>query len=168
MTQPRPCHDGPQRPPAGPPSPSPASLDRLHFSCRNPAESSNLFGEKASPISPRSRFHERGTRPPNQASSVSPSPTMISLDEFNDIYNQHIATIFCATLRAVSRREIAEEITSEVFLTLFQSAETVAPDQLPAWLFTVAKRRTADYWRCWYLEQRWADDTHASDLPSDP
>jgi RNA polymerase sigma-70 factor (ECF subfamily) len=93
---------------------------------------------------------------------------MISLDEFNGIYHQHVDTVFCVTLRAVSRREIAEEITCEVFLTLFQSAESVTPDQLPAWLFTVAKRRTADYWCRWYLEQRWADDTHASELPAEP
>lgn len=93
---------------------------------------------------------------------------MISLDEFNGIYNQHVDAVFRVTLRAVSRREIAEEITSEVFLTLFQSAESVTADQLPAWLFTVAKRRAADYWRRWYLEHRWADETPASELPAGP
>jgi len=93
---------------------------------------------------------------------------MISLDEFNGIYNQHVDAVFRVTLRAVSRREIAEEITSEVFLTLFQSVETITPDQLPAWLFTVAKRRAADYWRRWYLEQRWAGETPVSELPADP
>jgi RNA polymerase sigma-70 factor, ECF subfamily len=93
---------------------------------------------------------------------------MISLDEFNGIYDQHVDAVFRVTLRAVSRREIAEEITSEVFLTLFQSAESVTPDQLPAWLFTVSKRRAADYWRRWYLEQRWAGETPASELAADP
>jgi RNA polymerase sigma-70 factor (ECF subfamily) len=92
---------------------------------------------------------------------------MISLDEFNGIYNQHVDAIFRVTLRAVSRREIAEEITSEVFLTLYQSAETVTPDQIPAWLFTVAKRRAADYWRRWYLEQRWTDSSSETDY-ADP
>jgi len=90
---------------------------------------------------------------------------MISLDEFNGIYDQHVDAVFRVTLRAVSRREIAEEITSEVFFTLFQSADTVTRDQIPAWLFTVAKRRAADYWRRWYLEQRWADDTAESEIP---
>jgi RNA polymerase sigma-70 factor (ECF subfamily) len=91
---------------------------------------------------------------------------MISLDEFNGIYDQHVDAVFRVTLRAVSRREIAEEITSEVFLTLFQSAETITHDQLPAWLFTVAKRHAADYWRRWYLEQRWSDDTVESEIPA--
>ena len=70
---------------------------------------------------------------------------MISLGEFDGIYNKHVDNVFRVALRAVSRREIAEEITSEVFLTLFQSAEGVTTDQIPAWLFTVAKRRAADY-----------------------
>ena len=86
---------------------------------------------------------------------------MISLDEFDVIYNKHVDSVFRAALRSVSRREIAEEITSEVFLTLFQSAEAVTADQIPAWLFTVAKRRAADYWRRWYLEQRWNSETTA-------
>jgi RNA polymerase sigma-70 factor (ECF subfamily) len=44
----------------------------------------------------------------------------------------------------------------------------VAPDQVPAWLFTVAKRRAADYWRRWYLEQRWTDQTPAAKLTANP
>ena len=88
---------------------------------------------------------------------------MISVDEFNSIYHQHVDAVFRVSLRAVSRREIAEEITSEVFLTLFQSADTMTREQLPAWLFTVAKRRAADYWRRWYLEQRWTDSTAESE-----
>ncbi len=84
---------------------------------------------------------------------------MISLDEFNGIYHQHVDAVFRVTLRAISRRDIAEEITSEVFLPLFQSADNVTRDRIPAWLFTVAKRRAADYWRRWYLEQRGNNET---------
>ena len=85
---------------------------------------------------------------------------MISIDEFNGIYRQHVDAVFRVTLRSVSRREIAEEITSEVFLTFYQNAASLSSEQLPAWLFTVAKRRAADYWRRWYLEERWSlEDT---------
>lgn len=83
---------------------------------------------------------------------------MISTDEFNGIYTQYVDAVFRVTLRAVSRREIAEEITSEVFLTLHQSADSITMEQIPAWLFTVAKRRSADYWRRRYLEQRWSGE----------
>ena len=82
---------------------------------------------------------------------------MISIDEFNGIYNKHVDAVFRIVLRAVSRREIAEEITSEVFLTLYQNVDSITQDQLPAWLFTVAKRRTADYWRRCYLDERWSN-----------
>lgn len=80
---------------------------------------------------------------------------MISIDEFNGIYRQYVDAVFRVTLRAVGRREIAEEITSEVFLTLYQNGDSLTLEQLPAWLFTVAKRRAADYWRRWYVEERW-------------
>ncbi|HEY6376445.1 MAG TPA: sigma-70 family RNA polymerase sigma factor [Edaphobacter sp.] len=81
---------------------------------------------------------------------------MISIDEFNGIYRQHVDAVFRVTLRSVSRREIDEEITSEVFLAFYQNAASLSTEQLPAWLFTVAKRRAADYWRRWYLEERWS------------
>jgi RNA polymerase sigma-70 factor (ECF subfamily) len=81
---------------------------------------------------------------------------MINAGEFDEIYRQHANAVFRVSLRAVGRREIAEEITSEVFLALHQNSERIDPDLLPAWLFTVAKRRAADYWRRWYLEDRWA------------
>ena len=81
---------------------------------------------------------------------------MISAGKFEEIYRQHANAVFRVSLRAVGRREIAEEITSEVFLALHQNSERIDPDQLPAWLFTVAKRRAADHWRRWYLEDRWA------------
>ena len=61
---------------------------------------------------------------------------MISIDEFNGIYRQHVDAVFRVTLRSVSRREIAEEITSEVFLTFYQNAASLSSEQLPAWLFT--------------------------------
>ena len=61
---------------------------------------------------------------------------------------------FC--LRAVSQRDVAEDITSEVFLALHRSWQKVTPEQIPAWLFTVAKRRAADHWRHRYVEENWA------------
>jgi RNA polymerase sigma-70 factor (ECF subfamily) len=75
---------------------------------------------------------------------------------FDEIYRQNAQAVYRLCLRAVSRREIAEELTSEVFLALHQNWSTLTPEELPAWLFTVAKRRSADYWRRHYLEDRWA------------
>ena len=83
---------------------------------------------------------------------------MTVLDGFDVVYRLHAGAVFRICLRAVSRREIAEEITSEVFLALHQNWTKLEPEQLPAWLFTVAKRRAADYWRHHYVEERWVVD----------
>jgi RNA polymerase sigma-70 factor, ECF subfamily len=82
------------------------------------------------------------------------------MSSFDQIYQQHAEAVFRVSLRAVGRREIAEEITSDVFMALHQNWERIDHEQLPAWLFTVAKRRAADYWRRWYLEDRWALAPH--------
>jgi RNA polymerase sigma-70 factor (ECF subfamily) len=82
----------------------------------------------------------------------------MSIGEFDRIYQQHAPAVFRVCLRSVSRREIAEEITSEVFLALYQNWDQIDRGQLPAWLFTVAKRRAADYWRHYFVEERWSQD----------
>jgi RNA polymerase sigma-70 factor, ECF subfamily len=99
-------------------------------------------------------FSEADVEP--QFCSVFSGQPMILMSSFDEIYERHVKAVFRVALRAVSRREIAEEITSEVFLALHQNWEHIDHEQLPAWLFTVAKRRAADYWRRWYLEDRWA------------
>jgi RNA polymerase sigma-70 factor (ECF subfamily) len=88
---------------------------------------------------------------------------MNRLQTFDEIYREYAAAVFRFCLRAVSRREVAEELTSEVFLALHQKWSTVPGEQLPAWLFTVAKRRAADYWRRRYVEERWETDLNSDD-----
>jgi RNA polymerase sigma-70 factor (ECF subfamily) len=80
---------------------------------------------------------------------------MTPLTSFDDIYDTYAGAVYRVCLRAVSRKEVAEELTNEVFLALYQGWEKMTPEQLPAWLFTVAKRRTADYWRHHYVEESW-------------
>lgn len=81
---------------------------------------------------------------------------MNPLRSFDEIYKQHAAAVFRFCLRAVSQRDVAEDITSEVFLALHRSWSKVPQEQIPAWLFTVAKRRAADHWRHKYVEENWA------------
>lgn len=90
------------------------------------------------------------------------------MSKFDDIYRQYAEAVFRVAFRAVSRREIAEEITSEVFLALHQNWERIDPEQLPAWLFTVAKRRAADYWRRWYTEEQWSSNERHEPQWSEP
>lgn len=81
---------------------------------------------------------------------------MIPVTDFDEVYEQHAGAVYRLCLRAVSRPEVAEDLTSEVFLLLHENLHRLSPEQLPGWLFTVAKRRAADYWRHHYVEQRWS------------
>ena len=67
--------------------------------------------------------------------------------DFEQVYRKYAAAVYRASLRYTGRPEIAEEITSEAFLALYQHFQQVDDSQLPAWLFTVAKRRAIDVWR---------------------
>jgi RNA polymerase sigma-70 factor (ECF subfamily) len=73
---------------------------------------------------------------------------------FDEIYREHVDGVFRYTVRLVGRRDVAEDITSEVFLELHRNFASLDPERLPAWLFTVAKNRARDYWRRQTLEQR--------------
>ena len=79
------------------------------------------------------------------------------MSDFDEIYREYAGAVFGVSLRAVSRPEVAEDITSEVFLAFRNQVDRVPREQVPAWLFAVAKRRAADYWRHHYVEQRWTE-----------
>ncbi len=76
--------------------------------------------------------------------------------DFDEVYGSYSSAVYRFCLRAVSRPEVAEDLTSEVFLLYHENRHKLAAEQLPGWLFIVAKRRAADYWRHHYLEQRWS------------
>jgi RNA polymerase sigma-70 factor (ECF subfamily) len=96
--------------------------------------------------------------------SIFSSRAMNLCKNFDELYREHAPAVYRLSLRAVSRPEVAEDITSEVFLAFQDQCERIPHEQLPAWLFTVAKRRAADYWRHHYVEQRWS----AANIPSEP
>ncbi len=100
------------------------------------------------------------------AGSLSFLRPMIALDRFNGVYTQYVDDVFRVALRDVSRRDIAEEITTEAFLALFQLAENVSLDQLPGWLFNFVQRCAPDYWLRWYQNQTWADSPESEQISS--
>jgi RNA polymerase sigma-70 factor (ECF subfamily) len=93
---------------------------------------------------------------------------MNPISDFDDIYRENTTAVYRVCLRAVSQRAIAEELTSEVFLALHESWTRILPEQLPAWLFTVARRRAADYWRRRYVEERRSDSQGNQNTWSEP
>jgi RNA polymerase sigma-70 factor (ECF subfamily) len=92
--------------------------------------------------------------------------TEYTMESFEEIYQTHVAAVLRYSVRCVGRREIAEEIASEAFLALYRNRDHVDETQLPAWLLTVVKRRAADYWRRWFLEQRHVRNSDVQVHPS--
>jgi len=87
--------------------------------------------------------------------------------DFDQIYREFAPSVYRVSLKYVGRPEIAEEITSEVFLALYQSLDSLDASALPQWLFTVAKRRAVDYWRRYSRELPLDENIHDTEvLPS--
>jgi RNA polymerase sigma-70 factor (ECF subfamily) len=79
------------------------------------------------------------------------------MSDFDEIYAKYAAAVFRYALKCVGRRDVAEDVTSEVFLTLHRSMPAVDVTQLPGWLFAVAKNKAVDYWRRAQVEQRYLE-----------
>jgi RNA polymerase sigma-70 factor (ECF subfamily) len=77
------------------------------------------------------------------------------MKDFDAVYRQHLQAVFRYATSCAGRRDIAEELTSDAFVALWQSFATIDQTQLPGWLFTVVKNRSIDYWRRSTLEQKY-------------
>jgi RNA polymerase sigma-70 factor (ECF subfamily) len=79
------------------------------------------------------------------------------MDGFEESYQQHFGAVFRYALSCVGKREVAEDLTSEAFLQLYQNWSKIDRRQLPAWLITVVKNSAVDYWRKSSREELHAD-----------
>jgi RNA polymerase sigma-70 factor (ECF subfamily) len=75
--------------------------------------------------------------------------------EFDDLYARYASAVFRYALKCVGQRAVAEDITSEVFLSLYRHLSTVDQQRLPGWLFAAARHRAIDYWRRADVEERY-------------
>lgn len=82
---------------------------------------------------------------------------------FEEVYRLHRQAVFRYALRVTGRRDLAEELTSEAFIALWRSFDSIDTSQLPGWLFTVVRNRATDFWRRAGLERR-----YLSELDPDP
>ena len=83
--------------------------------------------------------------------------------DFEAIYAAYAAAVFRYALKCVGRRDVAEDVTSEVFLTLHRHRDRLDAGRIPAWLFTVAKNRATDYWRRAGVDRRYLDTLPAAE-----
>ena len=77
------------------------------------------------------------------------------MDPFEEIYRRHGDSVFRFTCRLVGQRAVAEDITADVFMTLYDRMDEIDVAQLPGWLFTVARHRAMDHWRRAAVERRY-------------
>src|SRR5262245_49401407 len=79
------------------------------------------------------------------------------MKSFEELYRQHVQSVFRFAMRCVSRRDVAEDLTSEAFLALYRNLDAIDPSQLPGWLLTVVRNRARDHWRRQVVEQRYLE-----------
>jgi RNA polymerase sigma-70 factor, ECF subfamily len=79
--------------------------------------------------------------------------TVIGMGTFDEVYRQHLAAVFRYAVRVVGRRDVAEELTSEAFVALWRTFDTIDASRLPGWLLTFVRNRATDYWRRASVEQ---------------
>lgn len=87
---------------------------------------------------------------------------------FDDVYRRHLPIVLRAAVRAVGRRDVAEEITADAFLELYRQFDRIDTDLLPGWLLTVMRHRAVDYWRRQRVERRHRAEAAGSAPTVDP
>lgn len=69
-------------------------------------------------------------------------------DTFNEIYEAYIKNIFRYVYNRTGNNKDAEDITSQIFLAVLEGLPKYKDNgHLAAWLFTIARRKTIDFYR---------------------
>ncbi len=92
----------------------------------------------------------------------------LSETEYRQTYERHAAEILRYAIRWTGRRDIAEELTSEAFLKMYQNRGSVTAAQAGAWLTTTVKNLATDRWRRIQLERRHSAEAPAMHSESHP
>lgn len=66
---------------------------------------------------------------------------------FTILYNEFKVPVFTVIFRIVNSKEVAEDITQDVFVKLFVSPPDLSVKMLRAWIFTVSRNSAIDYLR---------------------
>jgi RNA polymerase sigma-70 factor, ECF subfamily len=102
--------------------------------------------------------------------------TSMDVQEFQMFYQEKFSLIYRYVYSKVRNREVAEDLTSEIFLTAVNGINReFSPQSIQQWLYLIARSTIADYWRVHYraltssldelLEAGW--EGTAKDKPTD-
>ena len=86
---------------------------------------------------------------------------------FEAVYREHAPRIRAFVRQMVGSRQAAEDITQDIFTQLWLRPNRFDPTRgtLRAYLFGVARHRSADWWRQARPESPFPEDRHATDNP---
>ena len=73
---------------------------------------------------------------------------------FEELYRQHVQSVFRFAMSIAGKKEEAEDLTSEAFLALHRNLDSIDASLLPGWLLTVVRNRARDGWRHQVIEER--------------
>lgn len=116
----------------------------------------------------RRRLEESMAFSATDESSGSVRSNVSFTEAFEGLYRQHAQAVYRYALRCVSRKDLAEDLTSEAFLALFRNIDQVDVSRLPAWLLTVVRNRARDHWRRQVVEERYAGAMVAEPSAEEP
>ncbi len=68
-------------------------------------------------------------------------------ERFNELYLAYAGDVLRVTCFYLGDRQMAEDVTHDVFLKLIRANPELIPGKEKAWLFTVALNRCKDLWR---------------------
>jgi RNA polymerase sigma-70 factor (ECF subfamily) len=70
---------------------------------------------------------------------------------FEEIYDEHVVSIYRYIYARVGNRPDAEDLTAQVFMRAVEQLDTTRDTgQIVSWLFRVSQNAIADYWRGFY------------------
>ncbi len=69
--------------------------------------------------------------------------------DFGSFYDKHIDSVYrFVFFRVGQKREVAEDLTSDIFMSAFEAFERFDPSKgEKAWIMTIARNKVINYWR---------------------
>jgi RNA polymerase sigma-70 factor (ECF subfamily) len=88
---------------------------------------------------------------------------------FAALYDRYLTPVYRYLFSRVGNHQEAEDLTSKVFLTALERFEQFRPDSsFAAWLFTIARNKSIDFFRQQHPEAELPDDRLAAPAEDDP
>ena len=77
----------------------------------------------------------------------------MDVQEFQGFYQEKLKPIYRYVYSKVGNREVAEDLTSDIFLKAVRSMNReFSPQSMQKWLYLIARTTVAEYWRTYYRE----------------